>query len=405
MDRDAKSTFAILSHILPPSPSGQATVLYRLLKNINSDEFCLVSCRDYNQSSLENDATRKLNAAYYFLKPVFQLPKLKRFRLKRLSLFVNTYLTIYLRAMQIRRVIKDVMCNTLIACTGDICDLPAAYLASKWSGIPFVTYMFDDYAFQWTGAYRQISKRLEPNILKKASAVIVPNEYMQKEYSKRYGVESTVIRNPCVIPDLKKLNSSDSPFDPSKTNIVYAGAIYHAHYDAFRNLIAAIGMMKHDTVKLHLYTAQDKLKFRKNGISGDMVVFHPHVNEATVMTVMRQADLLFLPLAFNSPITEVIKTSAPGKIGDYLSVGRPVLVHAPQDSFVSWFFRQKECGAVVDKNNPADLSREITKLIADSHMCLGLGDRARKVAENEFSDDKIATSFYRLINNIMRKQF
>jgi hypothetical protein len=51
-----------------------------------------------------------------------------------------------------------------------------------------------------------------------------------------------------------------------------------------------------------------------------MVVRHPHIPQSRVAAILRQADVLFLPLAFRSPIQEVIRTSAPGKMGEYLAV-------------------------------------------------------------------------------------
>ena len=38
---------AIVSHVLPPSPSGQAVVLYRLLEGMPPDRYCLISRERY----------------------------------------------------------------------------------------------------------------------------------------------------------------------------------------------------------------------------------------------------------------------------------------------------------------------------------------------------------------------
>jgi glycosyltransferase involved in cell wall biosynthesis len=223
---------------------------------------------------------------------------------------------------------------------------------------------------------------------------------MQKEYLQRYGVKSKVIHNPCLLYNLEELDKEDRVFNNREINIVYAGAIYSAHYDAFRNLIAAMQQLKRNDVKLHLYTAQPESELIRNGISGPMVVYHPHINQSEVPKVLRQANILFLPLAFDSPIPEVIKTSAPGKIGEYLSVGKSILVHAPHDSFVSWYFKENRCGIVVDRNDAKILSQEINKLISNAEVQIELGRQARLMAKKDFSIEKMQSNFLGLLQLI-----
>ena len=397
IDVNFQKNFALLSHVLPPSPSGQAMILYRLLSGLPAGSYCLISRENYEGDKHNDSISSKLSGRYYHLNPVFQLPILNYSKLFALNIAFNALLGIYNRAKQIQKILQKEKCKLLIACTGDLYDLPAACLVSKWLKIPFVPYIFDDYAYQWTGFYRSISKRLEPIILKRAKAVIVPNEYMQKEYIQRYGLRSTVIYNSCPLPDLEELDKADRVFNNHEINIVYTGAIYHANYDAFRNLITAIQQLKRSDIKLHLYTAQPESDLKRNDISGPMVVYHPHINQSEVPKVLRQATVLFLPLAFDSPIPEVIKTSAPGKIGEYLSVGRPILVHAPDDSFLSWYFHTNHCGVVVDKDDTKILSQEINKLISDDEMQMELGRHARSMAERDFSIDKMQANFLGLL--------
>ncbi len=206
------------------------------------------------------------------------------------------------------------------------------------------------------------------------------------------------------MPSLENLDRAERIFNRDQINIVYAGAIYHAHYDAFRNLIAAIGRLERFDTRLHLYTFQPESELKRNGISGNMVVYHRHMSHLEVPKVLRQADILFLPLAFESPIPEVIRTSAPGKLAEYLSVGRPVLVHAPRDSFVSWFFREHRCGVVVDKDNPQVLSEEMDRIVSQREIEMEICANARAVAESEFGIDVMKRKFRELIEDLTRER-
>jgi hypothetical protein len=269
--------FAVLSHVLPPSPSGQATVLGELLKPLPSDSYCFISRQTY-----EN---REQSAHYYHLKtpsavsarlagwqnkslpvPVRKLLGLSVHVLRRIKSKANAALLwnasqhIEMRARQIRDVLRAEASMALIACTGDLYDLPAGYLASRLTGVVFVPYMFDDYAYQWTGSLRAFALRQEPEIVRNAARIIVTNEFMAAQYERRYGVQSTLIRNPSTLSDLATLDQAPARFDRSALNIVYTGSVYHAQFDAFRNLITAIGELQrannHMKLKLHLFTSQ-----------------------------------------------------------------------------------------------------------------------------------------------------
>ena len=78
--------------------------------------------------------------------------------------------------------------------------------------------------------------------------------------------------------------------------------------------------------------------------------------------------MLFLPLAFDSPYPAVARTSAPAKMAEYLTARRPILVHAPADSFVSSYFRPHSCGVVVDEVDPIALAQALERVIGDSEL-------------------------------------
>lgn len=400
--KDLKSKFAIISHILPPSPSGQAVVLYRLLKDLPPERYCLMSREDYSGESSGGPASGKLSAPYYHLKPPICLPETGP-GFAALGTAFNARWIVAKRARQIEEIARREGCGLLMACSGDHYDIPAAYHASRRLNIDLVLYLFDDYLYQWTGYRRSAAKRFENIVMKHVRAVIVPNEHLQKAYRDRYGIESTVIYNPCPLPDLEALDKEKNVFDNQGINIVYTGAVYHAHYDAFRNLIVALKSLKRTDMKLHIYTAQPESELAQNGISGPMVVYHRHISESAVPLVLRSADILFLPLAFKSPISEVIQTSAPGKMGEYLSSGKAILVHAPEGSFVSWYFRNNQCGVVVDRDDSGLLADELKKLLADPESESQFGKRARAAAERDFAVDRNRRKFIALLNGSCEK--
>ena len=85
---------------------------------------------------------------------------------------------------------------------------------------------------------------VEPWILPRAQGVIAPNEFLSKELTARYKIKPVVIHNPC---DLDVYQNKVLLDDPKKADIirreikiVYTGGLGRVHFDAFRNLLAAI---------------------------------------------------------------------------------------------------------------------------------------------------------------------
>ncbi len=382
--------FAFVSQGLPPSWSGQSVVIYRLLSGFRAEDYCLIT-QDYgNAAEHRRQQEGKLPANYHYLSRWFVIPKGQRFKL---VLKVN----IWLRALQIARIVRNERCEAIVACPGDFFDIPAAYLASRLTKTGFYPYLLDYYSQQAAGFKSEsFAKQIEATMLNGAAGVIVPNEFMRDELRARFGVDSVVVRNSCDLTQYTELPEPDRNGYGNDFKIVYTGSIYNAHFDAFRNLIQGIKQLERGDVKLHLFTNQPKHELESIGIRGPVVV-HGSQPAAIIPRIQREADLLFLPLAFSSPFPDLIRTSSPGKLGEYLAAGRPILVHAPADSFVSWYFRQHSCGLVVDETRPELLSQAINRILKEESLPRVLSNNALACAQAEFSVEAARAAFAALM--------
>lgn len=386
---------AVLSYILPPSLSEQSSMLFRLLQNLNPDCYCLLSSRDYDPHLTFQNSLNRLQSKYYHFPSEFQFVQPNGHSLRQLQKIVNLLLRIWQRAMRIWSIVKNEKCDAIMACTGDLADLPAGYLASKVGHVALYVFLFEDYSNQRLRSMNwYLAQVVESIVLKSATGVIVCNEFLKKELQRRHGIETTLIRNPCELLH-EKTAEFPWPADPGEIKIVYTGAVYHADLGALHNLVEAIQKIARPEIKLHVYTVQSPVELEREKIRG-WVVYHPYLTLSQVMEVQRQADILFLPLPFDSPIPEVIKTSAPNKIGEYVASGRPVLVHAPSHSFVSWYFREHECGVVVDQMEPVELAQAIRRILDDGALRQQLRENALARARTDFSLDTARERFMHL---------
>lgn len=386
-----KMRFAFVSEGLPPSWSGQSILIYRLLKDLNPDDYCLIT-QDYGQAGKHREQeSGRLPGKYFYIPRRYVIPRGWRFRFIR-------WINIRMRARQIARIVKRENCGAIVACPGDFFDLPASFYASRIAGVEFYPYMLDYFSQQSVGFSSEASAReLESLMMKSATAVIVPNEFMRDELRQRYGVKSiAVVRNPCDVEKYTSPITTEPAESEGEFRIVYTGSIYNAHFGAFRNLLSGIEKLDRPNVRLHLYTNQSRAELEKNGVRGPVVV-HEAQEIAAMPDIQRQADLLFLPLAFNSPFPKLIRTSAPGKTGEYLAAGRPVLVHAPPDSFLAWYFREYDCGVVVDESDPERIAQAIERVLSQPTLRQRLSRNALERARTEFSIEASQTAFTSLI--------
>ncbi len=125
------------------------------------------------------------------------------------------------------------------------------------------------------------------------------------------------------------------------------------------------------------------------------IVFLPRVSRHELRDYYLLADVLVLP-RFSHPATQV---AAPTKFAEYAAVGKPVLV-----TDVGWaadLVRRYDCGIVVRNDDPEDIAQGIRQFRSKTQAELQImGERSRKLAENEFDWDKLIDDLHKILEEI-----
>jgi len=378
--KPGRGKIAIVTDSLPPGTSGSAMLAYRLLSGFDPQDYCLITNAPAGAST--PGYTPSLQGRHYYLKNSRQLRG--RAISKSLRDLANLLLTVFDRARQIREIIEREKCTAVVAFTGDVTHLPASYLACRRAQIPFIPYEFDHYLYReyHTPAATLVARWFEPFIMKSAAGIFVLNEALRDDLRARFKVEAEVLYNsidlaPYEQPTVEHRGNSKD------VKIVFTGSIYDAHFDAFRNLLKAIELLDQPHIRLYVYGPQSEEFLTAFGISGPLVLCGPLALKE-MPKVQREADILFLPLAFDSPYPGVVRTSAPTKMGEYLAAKRPVLVHAPPDAFISSYFSEHQCGVVVDQKEPGVLAEGIHRILTDEALRNQLAANAWQRARADF---------------------
>lgn len=375
--------FAVISEHLPPSTRspGQAGMMYRLLSPLDPAVYCLISRVDYDADRYAQ-APNRLPAKYHRL-PSGQLPAPDGSAppTPRRGLALTRRLGNVLgRAREIAAILRREGCAAVVACPDRVGDLPTAFLASRLARVRFIPYFFDYYSAWFnSGPSGLTARRVEPFILKRAARIIVPNEGLGDTLSRRYGVEVVVIHNACDLSAYGGPAGALASPGNGELRVTFTGGVYDAHYDGFRALLAAFDRDERPS-RLHLYTPMARVRLGEGALD-ERIVYHGYAGPGAMPTVQQAADVLFLPLAFHSPFPEVIRTSAPAKMAEYLAASRPILVHAPAESFVAQYFRRHDCGLVVSTQDPAAVAHALGRLRVDAdlreRLSLNAWERAR----------------------------
>lgn len=394
--------FALVSHVLPPGDSSHAAVIHRLLRDLDPGRYCLLSSGSSGSGGPTTDSGW-LAGTRYALPPAPRLTRGYRMGLRRWRERVNVIVGVIARARAIARILRREKCDAVVVCTGghEILDFPASFLASRLTGARVYAYLLDQYGHMVVHMLGEhVFARLEPMLLRRAAAVIVPNEFLRDELRRRHHVDAVVIHNPCDLAEYHgpaNAASADVTRGPDgERRVVYTGSVGPLQYDAFRTLLAAMAALDRRNIRLHVYTAQSPARLESEGIRGP-VVFHAPQPLFAIPAIQQQADVLFLPLALHSDHPDIVRTAAPGKMGEYLAAGRPILVHAPPDSFVAGYFRDHQCGIVVDRSDPAELAAALDSLVSDPALGAQLSARAWTRAEADFDIGNAQRQFARVI--------
>jgi glycosyltransferase involved in cell wall biosynthesis len=398
-------SIAIVSTTLPPTPNGQARVLEALLRDAPASVL-LLSQEPHAELSGAHEFGRVVQ-----LEPHRELYTLKRWtqksksRLNNLGVHLNNLAglmrSVFERGREIEGAARAAGVEVIVGCTASPFDLPAAYLAARSMKVPFIGYLFDDPVHQWpkntAAVYRTIAQLWEPVWSKGAAALIAPNEILARDIEARRRVRVRIIRNPVPSVAFDRLETGPSPAGPRR--IVYTGTVYHAQGDAFRNLVEALSAFG-GRYELHVYTGQPQAALEAQGVSGPYVIRHDNLSGPAVHVVQQSADILFLPLSFTE-IQEVIRSSSPGKTGEYLASGRPILVHAPEVTWISTFLAKYEAALVVTKKDPALLEAAIRRLENEPEHGRSLA-RAAKALSFDFHVERTRLEFWGLARELVR---
>lgn len=281
-----------------------------------------------------------------------------------------------------RGVIKNKNIQSILAFSDYGPAMIGAYLLHKITKKKYTIFIFDIYKgnfFLFPG--NQLANFFEKRMFKAASTIIVNNEGTREFYVQRYGsdVAGKIVNIPnSSFPDAYEKLHSTVRKESSVTNITFTGHVGWPQAGALLNLVRAIDEMKETQIHLYIYSPSPKEYLKELSIEESEKITISVASPLEMPEIQHRADILFIPLAWNTKSQSIIDTATPTKMTDYLAAGKPILVHAPQSTFLVRYAKENKFAAIIDEENIELLKSTIMRLTSDKSYCKELVENAQK---------------------------
>ncbi len=275
-------------------------------------------------------------------------------------------------------------------------------------GIPYITHIMDDWPARYEAREGFINNFfLKPflrenlqSLFDEAAFNIGISEEMGKAYRKRYGRTFVPFHNCINVSEwssVKKSYHMDGKF-----RLVYLGVVTEdkelQSLMDIRDAVISIGQ-KGYPISMLIYSApQWENIIRKHLEQSPWVVYKGYVYPADLPKTLSKADLLILPINFDSRSLTYVGYSLQTKVPEYMASGTPILAYGPPMSPNIRYAAREGWGRVVDHPDKTVLGNTIMRLMKDQNLRVRLGQRARDLAFRNHDAAVIRQRFRHLIS-------
>lgn len=283
-------------------------------------------------------------------------------------------------------------------------------IAAKRKKVPFI-YEVRDLWIDVAIELGFLRNRMLINIMKKFEAYFFKKAKMIVTNSPAFGqkIEKTGIMRDKIIFIPNGVNLKQ--FSPTKGNsheirkrlglegkfmVIYTGA--HGLANNLDYILNAAKIIKESDDSIRFLFIGDgnykkKMMHRAKSENIDNVIFHDPVNKSNLSDFIIASDFGIATLL----PTQVLKTTYPNKVFDYMACGIPVIVAI--DGVIRELVVENRAGVYVDPNCPEALANIIVKLKAEPEKRKSMGENGLNLVRQQFDRKKITKNLADIIVN------
>ncbi len=200
--------------------------------------------------------------------------------------------------------------------------------------------------------------------LRQADKISVMSEEIGAEYTSIYHTPTVVMRHG-IHENLRKPPQTANP-QQAEFVIGYAGSLYaESEWGA---LIAALSSVDWQMAgrRIKIRFMGDKFPFPKYTPVNIEYLGWRSLEET--IELLAEVDIAYLPYWFDAYFKDWVRLCFPTKLTTYLTAGRPVLYHGPQESSPAHFMRKYPIGVCCHSLQPDEILASIRTLMTDTAL-------------------------------------
>lgn len=377
----------IVSSWAPPRPGGSAQQLYNFFSQFDPSTYAIYTRRE---NLIVSEPGPRLPCPYNF----FPVPK---GRTRLLSSALEAIRTIRHGRQLIRIKGFDVIYTTSDAGKGLCLGLALSFRTRT----PLIFHFLDIYRgnnLPWP--WGPLSWLFEPILLMRAVHSIFPNEAIYEEYCRRYAwlrskfsCVNNVTSQKLYAPQRKPITTHAAPY-----SIVVTGSVYWAQEESVLCLAKAVKST--DDLYVNIYVPQHVPKQLAGKLAGNTKIRLTSAAPDAMPEIQTSADILFIPLARPGISPIVTQTAVPGKLPEYLVSGRPIILQAPEGSFMAHYAQREGFAHVVTSYDPRTLRDAIHRVASDTAYQRNLVEHAQATFTNFHDITKNAAVIAGIIESV-----
>ena len=241
------------------------------------------------------------------------------------------------------------------------------------------------------------------SVLDNASLMLSISEGMSDAYRVKYGKTFHPFHNPIetetwLIHQKKEASISTPP----EANVLYAGRIGIGTSSSVIDIAKAIEELNREgyTIHLNIQTTSISPEIYKKLLKLPSVRFNSVVKYTQLPAVFSAADLLVLPIDFETKGSEFLKYSMPTKASEYMISGTPILVYCSPDVSLNWHAKKHNWALIVESKCRKDLKKTITQALYDDNLRKKLQKTATRFASSNYDAKIVREKFKQRISSI-----
>jgi glycosyltransferase involved in cell wall biosynthesis len=233
-------------------------------------------------------------------------------------------------------------------------------------------------------------------------------EDMADGYKRRYGAPFLAFQNAIDTKRWQAYIKQDLAIG-DQVQLLYIGSVLpEAQLDALADCCAAVASLRSEgmDVVLDIYSPSFYAqRYREMLVVDDGIRLHDAIAEdEEVFRCLAEADILLLPVNFDSKTVRYIRYSMPTKVPAYLFSGTPILVYGSEETAQVRYARKAGWGYVVSERGQARVATAIRELASDRNLRERLSRAARVAAFSNHDASMVRARFQAALCESVRKQ-